>query len=297
MNVPSHKPVENIETKTILSKLKERDNFFGISYNMNLYRGCQHACIYCDTRSECYGIGDISKIKVKNNAIDLLRKELKSKRKKRQTIGTGSMNDPYMPLEKQFGLTRKALEQIASNRFPVHIITKSNLVGRDIDIIKDISSVYSAVSFSITTSSDSLSKLIEPNAPTSSKRFEALAQLSKHGIYAGVTMMPILPFINDTMDNVNELLKMAKDSGAQYVIPMFGLTLRVGSREYFYNSLDNSFPNLKKKYMTEFGQCYECYSPRYRQLIDSFNQQTCKLSLPSRMRFFTPTEPKQLELF
>lgn len=119
-----------IEAKTILSKLKQQDTMFGISYNMNLYRGCQHGCVYCDTRSECYQVGDISNIRIKQNAIDLLHKEIKSKRTK-GTIGTGSMNDPYMPIEKEIRLTKKALEVIATNKFPVHIITKSNLVVRD----------------------------------------------------------------------------------------------------------------------------------------------------------------------
>lgn len=129
--------VKSIETKSILSRLKSKDNYWGIAYNMNLYRGCQHGCIYCDTRSSCYGVGDISHISVKKNALELLDHELGTKRGK-ATIGTGSMNDPYMPLEKQMKLTGGALEIIAKHRFPVHVITKSSLVTRDADVLQDI---------------------------------------------------------------------------------------------------------------------------------------------------------------
>lgn len=188
-----------IETKSILSKLREQDTWFGITYNMNLYRGCQHGCIYCDTRSECYRVGDISQILVKQNALELLTKELQSKRKNRATIGTGSMNDPYMPMERELQLTRNALQIIASYKFPVHIITKSNLVERDIDILQEISKTYAAVSFTITSATDSLAKKIEPNAPPTSERYNAMKVLAGKGVYTGVTLMPILPFINDTI--------------------------------------------------------------------------------------------------
>src|SRR5699024_11107876 len=147
--------VKSIETKSILSRLKSKDNYWGIAYNMNLYRGCQHGCIYCDTRSCCYGIGDISHISVKKNALELLDHELGTKRGK-ATIGTGSMNDPYMPLEKQMKLTGGALELIAKHRFPVHVITKSSLVTRDADLLQDIGRTYAAVSFTITTADDEM---------------------------------------------------------------------------------------------------------------------------------------------
>lgn len=184
-----------IEAKTILSKLKQTDSWFGITYNMNLYRGCQHGCIYSDTRSECYGIGNISTISIKRNALELLSHELSSKRKNKGTIGTGSMNDPYMPIENRLRLTRQALQLIEKEKFPIHIITKSNLVTRDIDLLQEISKTYAAVSFTITTTDDWLAGKIEPNAPTSSSRFEALKQIADKGIYTGITLIPILPFI------------------------------------------------------------------------------------------------------
>ena len=289
--------IQYIEAKSILSKLKEKDTYFGISYNMNLYRGCQHGCIYCDTRSECYGINDISRISVKKNALDLLTKELPPKRKNRATIGTGSMNDPYMPIEKDLQLVRKALQIIANERFPVHIITKSNLVERDADILMDISKTYTAVSFTITTADDFLSRKIEPHASSTSARFEAMNLLAVKGIYTGVTLMPILPFINDTKVNITTILQRAKDCGASYIIPMFGVTLRKGSREYFYKALDVCFAGLKEKYQSHFGLQYECFSPNYKMLNEIFREQCYKLGMENGIRFYQPKVYQQQRLF
>ncbi len=288
--------VRYIEAKSILSKLKGHDPFFGIAYNMNLYRGCQHACIYCDTRSECYGINDISVISVKRNALELLAKELPAKRTK-ATIGIGSMNDPYMLVEKEMQLTRKALQMVASNRFPVHIITKSDLVARDTDVLQDIAKIYAAVSFTITTADDHLSRKIEPHAPSSSARFKAMEYLAGKGIYTGVTLMPVLPFINDTKENIELLLKQAKDAGASYVIPMFGVTLRKGSRDYFYRALDEGFPGMKEKYQAHFGERYECTSPNYRILDETFRELAAKLEISVGMKFYKPIVYQQQSIF
>lgn len=289
--------IRYIETKTILSKLRVTDSFFGITYNMNLYRGCQHGCIYCDTRSECYGVGDIATISVKRNATELLKKELPAKRKRKGTIGTGSMNDPYMPLEKELMQTRKALQIISEERFPVHIITKSALVERDADLLQSISRTYAAVSFTITAAEDALSKNIEPKADPSSARFRAMERLARQGIYTGVTLMPVLPFINDTKENIERIVKQAADSGASYILPMFGVTLRKGSREYFYGELDRLFPEIKPKYQSFFGEQYECFSPNYRLLKDTFLNLTAKMGIDTKMRFYTPSLPIQQSLF
>jgi len=290
--------VNYIEAKSILSKIKQKDTFFGIAYNMNVYRGCQHGCIYCDTRSECYGVGDISQISVKKNAIELLRKELQTKLKNtKATIGTGSMNDPYMPVEKELGMVRQALTEIARVHFPVHIITKSNLVTRDIDVLKDISQTYAAVSFTITTADDELSSKLESHAPKSSKRFKALEELAKNGIYTGITLMPVLPYINDTLENMETILRKAKDTGAAYIIPMFGMTLRKGSREYFYNELDSSFPGMKQKYEKAFGEQYQCDSPQSRKLYEECYNLLDKLQISPKMNFYEPIINEQLSLF
>jgi len=285
--------VKHIEAKSILSKLRQSDPWFGISYNMNLYRGCQHACIYCDTRSECYGIGDISKVSVKSNALGLLRQELKRKQKNKATIGTGSMNDPYMPLERQTGMVRGALHLLAEHRFPVHIITKSDLVLRDADVLKEISRVYAAVSFTITTPHDEMSQRIEPGAPPSSLRLKALAELAGKGIYAGVTLMPLLPYITDRPEDFRELLHKIKDAGTAYIIFMPGMTLRKGSREYFYSALDEEFPGMKSRYETTFGYQYECTSPAHHELYSILKEER----IPTRMEFYSPDSPEQLSLF
>ncbi len=286
-----------IEAKSILSKLRKQDPYFGITYNMNLYRGCQHGCIYCDTRSECYGINDISVISVKKNAIDLLQKELASKRKNKATIGTGSMNDPYMPIEKEQMLTRNALEVIAERKYPVHIITKSILVERDIDILQEITKTYAAVSFTITSSDDSLSLKTEPYAPVTSSRFKIMEQTATKGIYTGITLMPILPFINDTSENIETIVRKAKDSGASYIITMPGVTLRKGSRDYFYKALDSKFSGIKEKYQIRFGEDYMCNSPNYKKIMETFMGLCSKFGISTKMQFYEPKEYIQQSLF
>ena len=288
--------IQPIEARSILSRLRGKDNFFGISYSMNLYRGCQHGCIYCDTRSECYGIVDISQLKVKKNALELLGKEISSKKQK-GTVGTGSMNDPYMPVEKELEICRGALKIIRDKHFPVHIITKSTLVTRDMDILQDISKTYAAVSVTITTSDNELSQKIEPHAPKSSDRFQALKSLAEKGIYTGITLMPLLPFINDTQENLKCIFEKAKDSGISYIIPMLGLTLRKGSREYFYGQLDNHFPGKRLLYETTFGDRYECNSPHYTSLASTLNELSDQYKIPLYMRFFKPVINEQLSIF
>jgi DNA repair photolyase len=286
-----------IQAKNILSPLKKgSDTYFGIRYNMNLYRGCQHSCIYCDSRSKCYGIENFTDIQVKENSIELLEKELRSKREK-GTIGFGSMNDPYMPIEKELMLSRKALEVIARHKFPVHLITKSNLVCRDIDLLQEISKTYAAVSVTITTSNDVMSRQIEPGAPLSSLRFETIRTLSSAGVYCGITLMPVLPYITDTPDNIEQLVLKAKDAGAGYILASMGMTLREGQREYYYDQLDKRFPGLKENYMVRYGHDYSCNIPEHRKLWLLF-QETCqKVGIPYAMKFYAPREPIQQSLF
>jgi len=209
--------IKEIYAKGLLSHVKQPEPWFGLKYNMNLYRGCQHQCIYCDSRSSCYQIENFKDILVKVNAIDLLEDELSRKRVK-GTIGTGSMNDPYMPVEEKLNLTGRALEVIARFGFSVHIITKSDLVLRDLDILREINRIYTAVSFTITTTDEDLAIKLEPGAPAVSKRFDAMRVLSENGILTGVTMMPILPFLEDNEDNIAQIVTQAKEAGASYII-------------------------------------------------------------------------------
>lgn len=286
-----------IQAKTILSSIKPgADKWFGFRYNMNLYRGCQHACIYCDSRSSCYQLGELSDIRIKENALFLLEKELRSKRE-RGTIGFGSMNDPYMPVEKGEELTRRALQLVLRYRFPVHIITKSNLVERDIDLLKEISKVYAAISLTITTTDDRLSKIIEPNAPVSSLRFHALKALSQAGIYTGITLMPVLPFITDEEENLLGIIYKAKEAGANYILATPGMTLREGQREYYYEKLDKHFPGLKEKYVQTYGNQYGCSVPNADVLMNKIQTVCQAIDMPLRMNFYRPAKPEQMKLF
>jgi DNA repair photolyase len=286
---------EPISAISILSRVK-RDDFFGLTYNMNLYRGCQHGCIYCDSRSNCYQLGDLSHIRYKENAILLLEKELARKRIK-GTIGFGSMNDPYMPVEKKMGLTRKALELILKYSFPLHLITKSDLVLRDLELLKQISKIYAAISFTITSADDKLAGIIEPNAPSTSKRFEAIRILSENDIYCGITLMPILPFINDTLENITAIAEKAKESGASYIMPFMGLTLREGSREYFYSCIERDFPGLKNKYESIYRNKYVCHSPDSDSLYKKLYFLLERYGISTKMQFYQEKIPVQLKLF
>lgn len=287
---------EYIESKTILSKLRQTDTLFGINYSMNLYRGCQHGCIYCDTRSDCYQVGDISNIRVKKNAVDLLKKELAAKHIK-GTIGTGSMNDPYMPLEAKLEITRQALQVIAQKHFPVHIITKGKLVTRDIDILKEINKTYCAVSLTITTADDNLAKKIEPHASKSSERFATIETLALQGIYCGVTLMPLLPGINDNWQNIENIIRKAVDSGASYIIPMLGVTLRKGSRDYLFKAFDKDFQGMKQTYEIQFGENYICYGSDYKILYQKCSDLCAKLGISTKMNFYEGKKDQQLSLF
>jgi DNA repair photolyase len=289
--------IREIQAKTLLSSSKTPDPWFGIKYTMNLYRGCQHQCIYCDSRSECYGIEDFADVLVKANAIELLERELPAKRVV-GTVGTGSMNDPYMPLERDVRLTRRALEVVARHGFPIHVITKSNLVLRDVDLLIDITRVYAAVSFTITTADDALGQRVEPGASLVSKRFEALATLAGRGILTGVTMMPILPFIEDTRENVSAILARARDCGARYIMPAMAVTLRDRQRAYYYARLDELFPGVRARYERAFGGRYEAPSPHVREL-DALVQELCAhYGLSLRMPHYVPPEaPRQMPLF
>jgi len=290
--------IKEITAKTLLSSAKQPDPWFGIKYTMNLYRGCQHQCIYCDSRSECYQIEDFDHdVLVKANALDLLRDELPRKRVK-GTVGTGSMNDPYMPLEAKLNLTGRALEIIADHRFPVHVITKSDLVVRDADILADIGRVYAAVSFTVTAADDALSRKLEPAAPPTSKRFAALAALAARGIYTGVTMMPILPFIEDNAENIAGIVAQAAAAGASYIMPAFGMTLRDRQRATYYAQLDRLFPGLREQYEARFGDRYSVAANDAKKLGQLFDELCERHGIATRMEHFRAAEPvKQLALF
>ncbi len=287
--------IKEIRAKVMLSHVKQPDTWFGLKYNMNLYRGCQHQCIYCDSRSECYRIEDFSHVLVKVNAIKLLRKELARKRVK-GPIGTGSMNDPYMPLEERLNLTGRALAIIAEFRFPVHIVTKSDLVLKDVETLRHINRVFAAVSFSITAADDELGKKVEPGAPLVSKRFQAMQVLATHGIHTGVTMMPILPFIEDSEQNITAIVTQAHECGASYIIPWFGMSLRDRQRAYYYDKLDKLFPGVREKYERRFGNQYRCAANNADRLARVFHDLCNRLGLATSLKQYAPETATQLSL-
>lgn len=255
-----------IPAKTILSGYAEHNDWFGSNYNMNIYKGCCHGCIYCDSRSECYRIDDFDEVRAKENALEIIERELKGKRRK-GVIGTGAMSDPYNPFEKTYQLTRCALELIRRYGFGVSIATKSSLVARDVDILKEISRYAPVlVKITVTTCDDDLSTKLEPHVARSSERFAALKRLTEQGIFAGILLMPVLPFIEDTQENITGIIHLAQENGARFIYPGFGVTLRQNQREWFYAQLDKHFPGIREKYERTFGEAYSCHSPRSRTL-------------------------------
>ena len=241
---------------------------------MNLYRGCQHGCIYCDSRSLCYNMPHaFEDIAVKENGPGLLEQALKGKRK-RCMIGTGSMSDPYMPLEEELGYTRKALELAYRYGFGFTLITKSARVLRDLDLLKKINdSTKCVVQMTLTTFDEGLCRKLEPNVSTTAERFHALEVLRDAGIPTVVWLCPILPWINDTEENLRGILDYCVRAGVKGVINFgMGLTLREGNREYFYRQLDRHFPGLKARYIRAYGNAYELESPNSPQLTGIFHR-------------------------
>ena len=257
----------------------EARGILSASNGMNLYRGCQHGCIYCDARSHCYQMNhSFEDIEVKENAIELLELALKSKRRPCM-IGTGAMTDPYIPLEKELQLTRRALELIDRHGFGVAIQTKSDRILRDLDVLASINDRTKAVvQMTLTTKDERLCSLVEPNVSSTSLRVEALKQFRDAGIPTVVWLSPILPFLNDTRENIEGILADCIDAGVRGVICFgMGLTLRDGNREYYYSQLDRKFPGLKEEYIRLYGNAYEVNSPRSRELMQLFHD-TCEKS-------------------
>lgn len=241
---------------------------------MNIYRGCQHGCIYCDARSKCYQMNHrFEDIEVKENAPELLENALKRKRRKCM-IGTGAMSDPYIPLEKELKLTRRCLEIINRYGFGVTVQTKSASVMRDIDLFTKINDKSKAVlQMTLTTADESLCRIIEPNVSVTKERFETLKAFHENGIPSVVWFSPFLPFINDTKENIDGLLKYCIDAKIRGIICFgIGLTLRDGDREYFYSRLDKHFPNMKERYIYTYGNSYQLTSSNNNVLMNRISE-------------------------
>ncbi|MDO5714552.1 MAG: radical SAM protein [Tissierellia bacterium] len=240
---------------------------------MNLFRGCTHGCIYCDSRSKCYRMNHrFEDVEVKENALELLEESLKRKRKKCM-IGLGSMTDPYIKEELRLKYTRQALEIINNYGFGMTLITKSSNILRDLDLLKEINGkTKCVVQMTLTTYDEKICKWMEPNVSTTKERFETLLTLRNEGIPTIVWLSPILPFINDTEENLMGILNYCKEAKVKGIICFgIGLTLREGNREYFYSALDKKFPGLKDKYMKEFGNSYIVNSKNNSKLMKIFH--------------------------
>ena len=248
----------------------------GGSCGMNIYRGCTHGCIYCDSRRDCYRFTHpFEDVEVKENAPALLEAALKSRRKKCM-IGTGSMSDPYMPLEEKLRLTRKCLEIVSRYGFGAAVQTKSDRILEDIDLLDEINQkAKCVVEITLTTYDDALCRLVEPNVCNTRRRIEVLHAMRERGIPTVVWLTPILPFINDTEENVRSILRECVGAGVKGIVCFgMGMTLRNGDRDYYYAALDRHFPGLKQKYIREYGNAYELPSPNGEKLMALFRD-TC----------------------
>ncbi len=260
-----------VPAKTIVSS-RQSGGFFGADYTMNIYRGCCHGCVYCDSRSDCYRIENFDTVHAKENAHFVIERDLRAKRTPGVVI-TGSMSDPYNPFEAASELTRGALRLLAKYGFGVVVDTKSPLVTRDIDMLRDIAKHAPVlVNVTVTTADDTLCRQLERHVAPTSERLAAVKELSEAGVPCGLLLMPVLPFINDTEENIVGIVELASASGARWIYSGggFGVTLRQNQRDWFYARLDELFPGVKQQYIETFGDSYVCTSKRSGALWTRF---------------------------
>lgn len=273
--------MEYIPSKTILLPKSPAESLLGEahSYTLNIYRGCSHGCIYCDSRSDCYRIEDFDRVRGKADALRILEAELRRKRQP-GIANTGAATDPYNPQEANSLLSRGVLELLHKYRFGVCVTTKSTLVCRDIDLLQAIGKRAPChVLMTVTTTDDELCRRIEPHVSCSGQRFEALQKLSAAGIITGIFLNPVLPFLTDSEENILGIVRRAAACGVRYILCYFGMTLRSGNREYYYAALDRLMPGMKERYMREFGERYSCPSPRADTLYRLFQQECRRLGI------------------
>ena len=260
---------------------KEARGILSAQNGMNVFRGCTHGCIYCDSRSRCYQMNhDFEDVEVKRNAPDLLERALRSK-KRRCVIGTGAMTDPYLPLERELGITRKCLEIIDRHGFGLAIQTKSNLILRDLALLQSIrEKAHCVAQMTLTTYDEALCKILEPGVATTRERVETLSVLRENRIPTVVWLSPLLPFLNDTEENLRGLLDYCRQAGVWGILCYgMGLTLREGNREYFYAALDRHFPGLKQTYHQTYGCRYVITSENSDRLMQIFHTECQKAGI------------------
>lgn len=294
--------MEEVAVKSLMQPCGDGSGWFGHNWNVNLYRGCCHGCIYCDSRSSCYQVHEFDRVRCKKDALHILEGELRTKRS-RGVVGMGAMSDPYNPFEKEKCLTRGALQLFRQYGYGVSIATKSDLILRDTELLAEIAQFQPALAkVTITVAEDALSQKVERFACPSSRRFAAIEELRKQGVFAGILLMPVLPFIGDTEENILGIVQRAKDCGARFIYPMFGVTLRGNQRQWFYDRLDEGFPGVRAQYERTYGERYECTSPYAEELYAAFAQ-SCRdagilFEMPDIIAASrAPYQPQQLSLF
>ena len=263
--------MDYIPAKHILIRSKSTA-WFGTDHTVNLYRGCCHGCLYCDSRSDCYRNPDFDRVTAKADALRILRDEL-ARKVRPAFIGMGAMSDPYNPFEEELLLTRHALELIDAYDCGVSVDTKSGLIVRDIDLYQSIQAHSPVIcKITITTVDEELAAKVEPRAPSPARRLEAIRKLAEAGIFCGVLLMPVLPFLEDRPEQVLSVVDRSADAGAKFIYSGFGVTMRQGQREYFLRELDRAFPgeHLSRRYLARYGDRYRCPSPRARELWEVF---------------------------
>ena len=285
--------VREIEAKSVLRKYKKIDSWFLSRYGMNLYRGCTHNCIYCDGRSEGYYVdGEFGEdVTVKVNAIEILRREFDPKRKRTPfkqgfvMIG-GGVGDSYQPIERIYQLSRKALEVVDEYNFPVHVLTKSTLVKRDIDILKKINQKNRAiVSFSFSSADDKISAIFEPGVPPPSERLKTLTCFKNEGIACGMFLLPVIPFITDIPELMEETIGKASEAGLDFII-FGGMTLKEGrQKDIFYKVLRDNYPKLTGEYENIYqkNKWGEAAGEYYDSINQTFNSIIKKYKIPPRI--------------
>lgn len=296
--------METVPARQLLTPLRPTmEHFFYAHYNMNIYRGCCHGCIYCDSRSLCYHLPDFHRVRIKENALALLERELYAKRRP-GIVSMGAMSDPYNPCEETQEATRGALVLLRRYGFGISFTTKAARCARDAELLASLSRVAPVrACLTLTCADDKLCKQIEPNVSLTSQRLEAIRILAQAGVYTGIWLNPVLPFLTDYWENLQELLVRTRDAGGRYAVCFFGMTLRSGNREYYFNALDREFPGVKQAYLRAFGNAYACpardadtLARRYRELcrklglactFSQINQEMLS-GMPRQLSLFDP---------
>jgi DNA repair photolyase len=285
--------IKEIEAKSILRKHKKIDSWFVCRYGMNLYRGCVHDCTYCDGRAEKYQVeGEFGKeVAVKTNAIEILKRELDPSRKrkpmKKSAVGIGGgVGDSYQPIEKKYQLTRQTLQLIYDFNFPVFVLTKATLVERDIDILMKINEQNRAIiCFSFSSANEKISKIFEPGVPSPQERFKTLKKFKSLGFACGVYLMPVIPFITDTPQIMEDTIRKAKEAGVDFIV-FSGMTLKEGrQKKYFFDLLKNYYPDLLSEYQNIYrrSQWGEATKEYYDSIHRTYFNLIIKYQIPPRI--------------